>query len=988
MNASLTAADWHRLNRLLEQGLELAGDARSDWLGGLPDEDRHLCPTLMELLSHSDATGFATAGTPPTTVARMASAAIAAMRRDAAGDRIGPWQLERLLAEGGMGAVWIAQRADGVMQRTAALKLPRAEWVDRGLAERIARERAILARLQHAHIAVLYDAGLADGGRPYLALEYVDGQPIDAWCGSHDLRTIVGLVAKVARAVAYAHGQLVIHRDLKPANVLVGADGSPKLLDFGISKLIEGDTTSSVDATALTRMAGRPLTLAYAAPEQVLGMPVGVTADVYALGVMLFELLAGARLYQATAPHPLEAEILKGDLRRPSDVAADEARARALRGDLDAIVATALKRTPAQRYDSAAALADDLERYLAGKPVRARPDSAGYRLSKFLARNAVLAAAATAIVVALGVGLGVALWQGNKAREQAARATALNAFVLGLIRTADPNASRATNAADVAMLRSIEARIDHDFGGSPGQLLQLRVTVGDAYRNRGEMSAAQRVFQKAADEAQRQLPADDLMLLTAQVRASDPELIVSTAAGAQLGQAISTLRAMARRDTAAQDLLIEALMIRIYLAQEFGVPAYLDHDETTRSVDEVESIAVERFGPGSRQHLRAARVVADLAGLRHGEEKVASVVTSALDQARARGGDVLESPEFLALRIVDAGMECARGNVTAGLSTLWDLVNSARAGHGPHNVLLERLYEWIAVCMTEIADPTAVSWHFEAYDVAAARERPPSTNLMRRALQAFNAALGARDFDAAERFYQSALDNARAVPEDAIRQRLTQNLRNGRVCHLMLRGDAEAAVAAAMPQLEYYDRVYAEIGRLTPAQGGVWVCAADALRQLGRWDEAIRIADTFARRCRELVRVAPTANCAPRAESVRALTELDAGRIDDAAATLRAHLDRPLADARDGRMLKARVRLLLVRGNADEAAELMRREYGYWLSVQPGSPYAAESLYWLGRASQAAGDRRGTWMIEQARSQLAASPIAIHRRLASGPHRP
>ncbi len=246
-----------------------------------------------------------------------------------------------------MGAVWVAQRADGVMQRTAALKLPRAEWVDRGLAERMARERAILARLQHPAIAVLYDAGLGEGGRPYMALEYVDGVPVDAWCKSRELKEILPLFIQVVRAVAYAHGQLIIHRDLKPANVLVTASGLPKLLDFGISKLIEGEATTA-DATALTRLAGRPMTLAYAAPEQVLGLPVTVAVDVYALGVMLFELLSGTRLYRSQEPRALEAEILRGDLRKPSDAAAEGPRAKALKGDLDAIILTALKRAAAR----------------------------------------------------------------------------------------------------------------------------------------------------------------------------------------------------------------------------------------------------------------------------------------------------------------------------------------------------------------------------------------------------------------------------------------------------------------------------------------------------------------------------------------------------------------------------------------------------------------------------------------------------------------
>ena len=523
--ASLTVADWHRLNRLLEQGLEFEGVVeRSAWLDALGAQDQHLRAVLIDLLTQSDATGFATSMThPPTAMANLAAQALAAMRREQPGDRIGPWQLTRLLAEGGMGAVWVAERADGVMKRTAALKLPRAEWIDRGLTERIARERAILARLQHPAIAVLYDAGVTVEGRPYLALEYVAGVAIDVYSKERDLTVILRLCVQVIRAVAYAHAQLVIHRDLKPANVLVTADGSPKLLDFGISKLIEGEATS-VDATALTRLAGRPLTLAYAAPEQVLGLPITVAADVYALGVMLFELVTGARLYRAGDQRALEAELLGGDLRKPSETARDKHRAKALKGDLDAVIAKALKREPAERYQTAAALADDLERFLDGQPVQAQPDSRAYRLRKFVQRNALPVAAGSAVLIALGIGLGVALWQADaartqadEARNQAERATALNTFVLSLIQQADPNASQSSKAADLAMLSSIEQRIDAEFKGSADQLVQLRVTVGDAYLERGKAAAARRVYRRAIAEAETTLPANHLGLLKARV---------------------------------------------------------------------------------------------------------------------------------------------------------------------------------------------------------------------------------------------------------------------------------------------------------------------------------------------------------------------------------------------------------------------------------------------------------------------------------------
>lgn len=980
----LTAADWHRLNRLLAEALELEVEARTAWLETLPAEATDLKPLLAQLL----AGGSSLDGTSETLqpVVALAAQAMAGMRREAAGDRIGPWQLVRLLAEGGMGTVWEAARADGVMQRRAALKLPRAEWVDHGLAQRMARERAILARLQHPAIAVLYDAGLAEGGRPYLALEYVDGQPIDAWCQGRALDDVLRLMVQVIRAVAYAHGQLVIHRDLKPANVLVTPDGAPKLLDFGISKLIEGDTLPA-EATALTRLAGRPMTLAYAAPEQVLGLPVTVAADVYALGVMLFELASGSRLYRSAEPRALEAELLRGDLRRPSDAAADAARARALKGDLDAIIGTALKRQPAERYDSAAALADDLERYLDGKPVRAQPDSAGYRLRKFVARNTLPVAAASAALLALAVGLGVALWQGNEARQQAQRATALNTFVLGLIRTADPNASRETKAADVAMLNTIEQRIDTEFQGAPDQLLQLRVTVGEAYKNRGEMKAAQRVFQKAVDQASPHLPAHDLALLTAQVRASDPSLIVSTASGAQLGRAIETLRGLAPDDSAAADLLLDALLIRIELAQNYGVPDYLSHEETTRSVAEVEGFALQHFGAGTRQHLRAARMVATLAGLRQGTEPMRKIVADALGQARAASGAVLDSAEYLDLGIIEAGLMCDKGNASRGLERLWALARQAREAHGAHSIQLERLYDWIGQCLSEAGDPTAHAWVYDGFDIAAAREQPPSTHLMESAINAFNRALGARDFDTAERYYQLAVANAQAIPEQSIRDRRTQGLRNGRVCQLMQRGEALAAVEAAQPMIAYYNDVYARYGRLTPAQGGIWICTADALRQLGRYDEAIGIADTFGQRCRELKRIATGSDCEARSLAMRALAELDAGRPDAARDTVRKMLEQYPASGRDGRLREVRVRLLIAAGQGAEAVELMRQAYGMWLTVQPDSVYTAEALYWFGRAYQSVGDRRGDWMVAQARRKLATSPVATHRRLASDPPR-
>jgi serine/threonine protein kinase len=317
------------------------------------------------------------------------------------GAACGPYRLQRLLAEGGMGSVWLAERPDGLINRPVALKLPRLSWDNARLRERIARERDILAALTHPNIARLYDAGLMAEGRPYLALEYVDGQPIDEYCRSAglDVRARVCLFLQVARAVAYAHAALVIHRDLKPANILVTADGEVHLLDFGIATLLEEGRASH---STLTELAGRPLTPEYASPEQIAGEPLAVATDVYSLGIVLFELLTGERPYRLRRGSRAELEdaIVDADVPRPSHRAVDPSVRKALRGDLDTIVTMALRKRPDARYASVEAFAADLVRFLDGRPVHARPHSAGYRMRKFVARHRLGVGAMAATLVA------------------------------------------------------------------------------------------------------------------------------------------------------------------------------------------------------------------------------------------------------------------------------------------------------------------------------------------------------------------------------------------------------------------------------------------------------------------------------------------------------------------------------------------------------------------------------------------------------------
>ena len=353
-----------------------------------------------------------------------------------AGTRLGPYRITGRLGAGGMGAVYSARR-DG-LDRDVALKVVR--HASPALAQRFAREQRALARLEHPHIARLYDVGLADegplGGTPYLAMERVEGEPITAFCEARQLGVdgCLRLMVQVCEAVAYAHGRLVLHRDLKPSNVLVaeagagtaasatGTSGGPRavVLDFGIAKLLGDDP----EAEAVTHTGGRALTPAYAAPEQVAGGEVTTAADVYGLGALLYEVLSGQRPHAVEGLGAAALEAAKSTVPPPPSAVASTARARALTGDLDTICLKALAPEADQRYASAEALADDLRRYEAGLPVTARRATFAYRLRRYAQRHRAVATGAAVAALALTAGVGAALWQGREAAHARDRAEA------------------------------------------------------------------------------------------------------------------------------------------------------------------------------------------------------------------------------------------------------------------------------------------------------------------------------------------------------------------------------------------------------------------------------------------------------------------------------------------------------------------------------------------------------------------------------------
>ena len=499
-NFRLPPGQWALLRRLLDEALDLPPSARDVWLAALPTEHAVLTARLRALLSHAAAPISHDRLLHTLPKVETGDFAPSPADADRSGELIGPYRLLRQLGEGGMASVWLAERVDWPAERQVALKLPHGAWRRAGLVERFARERSILATLEHPHIARLYDAGVTSAGQPYLALEYVDGERIDRWCDAHaqDLGGRLALFLQVCEAVAHAHARLVVHRDIKPSNVLVDAGGQVRLLDFGIAKLLQGD--SAVE-TELTRESGRALTPEYAAPEQILGEAVGTATDTYSMGVLLYELLAERHPYapeQATLAARTQA-ALAADPARPSDAAADPARRRALRGDLDTIVLKALKKRPSDRYASADALAADLRRYLAHEPVLARPDSSAYRLGKALRRHRVAVGAGAAVAFALLVGAALAMWQAHEARLQrdAAVQAQAQAEHAERVATAESELSgfllmemSSANKELPAQLERARRMFVAQYRNDPGLLGRLLMHLGELFRGRGDVARA------------------------------------------------------------------------------------------------------------------------------------------------------------------------------------------------------------------------------------------------------------------------------------------------------------------------------------------------------------------------------------------------------------------------------------------------------------------------------------------------------------------
>ncbi len=503
--------DWTRIQEIFDDVVDLPPDQRDRALDRLCGNDRQLRSRIARLV-RADSGAHGVLDTPAEIQARWLFNPLQDPDMDTGppplteGARVGPYRIIDLIAHGGMGSVYRAERADGAYQQRVALKVVRASHLVGDLERRFLRERQILARLQHPGIARLLDGGVTTEGSPYLAMELVEGLPFTRWADQHniDIEGRLRAFLEVCDAVQYAHRNLIVHRDLKPSNILVTEQGRVRLLDFGIARLLEADGPADAASEPVTRTGMLLMTPEYASPELIRGEPVTTAMDVYALGAILYELLTGARPFSARSGSLIElAARLEQEPAPPSrSPKLDARRSHALVGDLDTIALHALQNDAARRYPSVEALADDVRRHLDGLPVAARPDAWGYRAAKYVNRHRAGVAAAAALVLTLLGGLATTLWQARATRVEAARAQAVSAFLFSLFESADPyqNLGEVPNA--ITLLDRGAARIDSlGAGAGPEVRVDLLTTLGRLYANLGAFDRSTALLERAVGEA-------------------------------------------------------------------------------------------------------------------------------------------------------------------------------------------------------------------------------------------------------------------------------------------------------------------------------------------------------------------------------------------------------------------------------------------------------------------------------------------------------
>jgi len=525
---------WNRIKSLFEELIATAEEERAAHLERTCADDPELRSSVEALLASDQGR------TDPLqdAIGHAAESLMEDHRDRLLGTRIGPYRVVSVLGQGGMSTVYRGERDEAQYRQTVAIKVLERATLHPRLRSRLNSERHILATLDHPSIARLIDSGELADGTPYLIMEYVDGESIDAYCDGRALgvRERLELFIQVAAAVQYAHRNLVVHRDIKSSNIIINGEGATKLLDFGIAKLLAPESLSHT--LPVTRLQERMLTPENAAPEQVLGRPITTATDIYALGVLLYRLLTGRSPYRLLSYSQLQLEraICMDEPMRPSQMAGSKVngettaersriaerrgltpqslRAR-LSGDLDAIVAMAMRKEPDRRYPSVEALADDLQRHLSGRPVRARQGDWRYRTAKFMRRHLLAVAAVAAVFVGLALFAGMTLWQNHRialARDAAAqerdRAQQVSAFLVDVFSQADPFNSRGREPTARDILDRGAAKISGNMSLQPEVRAELLESIGLAYRHQGLSERAIPLFERAVAIRRQENPLD------------------------------------------------------------------------------------------------------------------------------------------------------------------------------------------------------------------------------------------------------------------------------------------------------------------------------------------------------------------------------------------------------------------------------------------------------------------------------------------------
>lgn len=530
MNTSMEVQVLQWFERVLAQ----PPDQRRAWLDSqpMPEEMRARVQRLLD----ADAAAAEASFLPETVVTmnpeRAASSSRATEGTSAepafpqVGERLGNYELMRPLQAGGMGVVYLGRRADDVYEQQVAIKLIRpvhlAAQADfrRQLISRFEDERSILARMSHPNVARILDGGSTSGGIPYLVMEYVDGVSLTDYCKAKalDVRARLALFAKVCDGVQEAHRHLIVHRDLKPDNILVGDNGEPRLLDFGIAKILEQEPkAANGEPTSLTAM-----TPAYASPEQVRQQALTTSSDVYSLGVVLYQLIAGIRPYELAGLRPAEAErvvcdtipdpLRKSIERAPLSIDERKSRQAQVGDDVERIVAKAMHKESLRRYGSAQELADDIRRYLDGQPVLASPDSAAYRFGKFVRRHRIGTIAASLALVAILGATATAFWQAEQARRAAADTVQVNNFLMDVLSSSDPYDA----GSEITMSQAVDdaaAKIATRFADRPDLSSKVRHALGYSMISRYKLDTAERELGLALTESTTAFGVDDIRTL-------------------------------------------------------------------------------------------------------------------------------------------------------------------------------------------------------------------------------------------------------------------------------------------------------------------------------------------------------------------------------------------------------------------------------------------------------------------------------------------